>query len=180
MIDYKSLLNDAMLSVVKKALTDIQKSGLTEDQSLYISFHTNYPEVVLSKSIKEKYPQEITIVLQHQFDSLVVSKGAFSVSLAFGGMPETIVVPFKSLTNFVDPNANFSIQFYDMEDVENIENHNTSHFNKADVENITTLRHHINADPNSINTMTQNIQSTTNKPGNVIMLDKFRKNNKKQ
>lgn len=180
MIDYKSLLNEAMLSVVKKTLTYIQEFGLTKDQSLYISFHTNHPSVVLSKAVKEKYPQEITIVLQHQFDNLVVSKENFSVNLAFGGMPETIIVPFQALTNFVDPNANFSIQFYEMDDKEEIEDYDDTTMDKADIQNITTLRQKSCSDTNHKKHIKKDTDLKTSKSGDIVMLDKFRKDHTKQ
>lgn len=179
MIDYKSLLNDAMIDVVKKAFINVQKIGLDEGRSLYISFCTDHPGVVLSHQVKDQYPQEITIVLQHQFDNLVVLDDRFSVNLAFGGVSENIIVPFKSLTNFADPDANFSIQFYQYEDVKDI---CASRSNKSNVKNIipnkntSTGRRKKNLD----NSKTDEISKLgKNTMDNIVMLDKFRKNHKK-
>jgi len=110
-VDYQYLIDQAMLGIVKKVLLDVQNHGLLNDYSLYISFHTNHPNVILSKRVKQNYPKEITIVLQHQFKGLQVKDDKFSVNLAFHGAPETIEVPFAALTDFADPIANFSIQF---------------------------------------------------------------------
>jgi len=110
-IDYQSLLEEAMLDVFKKTLMAVEKYGLDQEQSFYISFRTNHPGVVLSNSVRQKYPQEITIVLQYQYRRLKVTEEKFSVNISFGGIPETIEVPFDAMISFVDPDASFSLQF---------------------------------------------------------------------
>ena len=111
MTPYQELLDEAMLSIVRRVLLKAQLDGIEDDQSFYISFITDHPGVVLSKHVKSRYPNEITIVLQYQFRDLHVSDDKFIVNIAFGGIPETIAVPFAAITAFVDPNANFSLQF---------------------------------------------------------------------
>lgn len=110
-IDYQALIDAALLDIVRKILRDVQEEGLLENQSFYISFNTDYPGVVLSKRVKSLYPEEITIVLQHQYKDLKVFDNKFSVNLAFGGVSETVQVPFLALTGFADPMAGFSLQF---------------------------------------------------------------------
>jgi hypothetical protein len=110
-IDYQEMLDDAMLEMVKKILTKIQREGLQDGQCFYVSFRTDIPKVVLSGTVKKRYPQEITIVLQYQFRSLNVKQDSFSVNVSFGGVGETIEVPFHALTSFVDPASKFSLQF---------------------------------------------------------------------
>ncbi len=110
-INYQQLLDEAMLGIVKHILTKLQDRTIDDEQCFYISFRTDHPEVILSKSVKIRYPQEITIVLQYQYKELRVLADRFSVNIAFGGVPETIEVPFDSLVSFVDPAANFSLQF---------------------------------------------------------------------
>lgn len=172
MIDYTLFLNDAMIGVVKKALVHVQKMGLDKGCGMYISFRTYYPGVVLSNRVKNQYPQEITIVLQHQFNNLVVLDDSFSVNLAFGRVSENITVPFRSLTNFADPNANFSIQFYEYENVKDI---HVLRSDKSNIKNITGNRN------KSLDNLKQDktSKSNKNKTDNVVILDKFRQNHKK-
>ena len=109
--DYQSLMNEAVLNIIKKVLVAVQDKTIDSNQALYISFLTNFKGVVLSEAVKKQYPKEITIVLQHQFKNLKVSEDKFSVSIAFKGVIENIEVPFSSITNFLDPGANFGFQF---------------------------------------------------------------------
>ena len=89
---------------------------------LYISFRTNRSDVVLSNRIKNAYPEEITIVLENQFRNLCVDDNDFSVTLAFGGIDETIKVPFQALTGFTDRKANFNIRFNQKIPIRSIKN----------------------------------------------------------
>jgi uncharacterized protein len=109
-IDYQALIDDAMLGIVRKALLQAQEDGLSDDQSFYISFQTDHPEVVLSKYVKSQYPKEITIVLQYQYKDLRVLSDRFLVNISFGGVSQTIQVPFSAITSFSDPSVNFSLQ----------------------------------------------------------------------
>lgn len=127
-IDYQILLDEAMLDIVKKVLKQAQDEGLEDEQSFYISFRTDFPEVILSKSIKARYPKEITIVLQYQYKNLQVLQDSFSVNIAFNGISETIVIPFFALTSFSDPSADFSLRF------RNFKNKNNEPKKNADVE----------------------------------------------
>jgi hypothetical protein len=120
-IDYQALLDESMIDLVKKVLIIIQNQGLNEHQSFYVSFRTNLPNVVLSKRVRKLYPEEITIILQYQFRDLYVLPDRFSVSIAFSGINETIEVPFNALTSFVDPVANFSLQFKTYDQASDIE-----------------------------------------------------------
>ncbi len=110
-VDYQVLIDEAMLSIVQKILKHTQDEGLEDEQCFYISFRTDYPEVILSKNVKARYPKEITIVLQYQYRDLRVLEDRFSVNIAFGGISETIEIPFAALTGFADPSVNFSLQF---------------------------------------------------------------------
>lgn len=110
-IDYQILIDEAMLGIVQKILQHTQDEGLKDEQCFYISFRTDYPEVILSKNVKARYPKEITIVLQYQYKDLRVLEDRFSVNIAFNGIGENIEVPFSALTGFADPSVNFSLQF---------------------------------------------------------------------
>ncbi|MGE3230233.1 MAG: SspB family protein [Hyphomicrobium sp.] len=112
-IDYEGLAQDAMRSVVRKVLVSTAKSGLPGDHHFYISFDTEAPGVSLSRRLKEKYPKEMTIVLQHRFWDLAVSEDRFEVKLTFDGIPERLVVPFAAIKVFFDPSVRFGLQFED-------------------------------------------------------------------
>ncbi|MGD9785981.1 MAG: SspB family protein [Hyphomicrobiaceae bacterium] len=110
-IDYEALQQDAMRGVVKAVLAETAKSGLPGDHHFYVSFNTRAPGVSLSRRLKEKYPQEMTIVLQHRFWGLTVFEERFEVNLTFDGIPERLVVPFQAIRVFVDPSVRFGLQF---------------------------------------------------------------------
>ena len=110
-IDYGQLLNEAMYIIVKKVLRLVEKEGLPGNHHFFISFATNYPDVVVSKRLLAQYPKEMTIVLQYQFDHLKVTDDHFSVSLNFNGVNEHLIVPFAAIEVFADPSVSFSLQF---------------------------------------------------------------------
>ncbi|HEX4891648.1 MAG TPA: ClpXP protease specificity-enhancing factor SspB [Hyphomicrobiaceae bacterium] len=114
-IDYESLAQDAMQEamrgVVRAVLAKVAASGLSGDHHFYIAFHTQAPGVTISKRLKEKYPLEMTIVLQHRFWDLEVGDDKFSVKLTFDGIPERLIVPFKALKVFYDPSVPYGLQF---------------------------------------------------------------------
>jgi hypothetical protein len=110
-IDYESLAQDAMRGVIRTVLARTAKSGLPGDHHFYISFDTQAPGVVLSKRLKDKYPEEMTIVLQHRFWDLAVTEDRFEVKLTFDGIPERLVVPFSALKVFFDPSVRYGLQF---------------------------------------------------------------------
>ncbi len=112
-IDYEGLAQEAMRGVVRQVLVRTAKSGLAGDHHFYISFDTEAPGASLSKRLKEKYPREMTIVLQHRFWDLVVSEDRFEVKLTFDGIPERLVVPFEAIKVFFDPSVRFGLQFED-------------------------------------------------------------------
>lgn len=119
-INYIQIVDESMREIAHKTLDFVSKEGMQGDHHLYISFLTNYPGIVLSDRMREKYPEEITIVLQHQFSNLEVFGNKFSVRLGFNGVLENIVVPYKALTSFADPSVKFAIQFTDFSNFENM------------------------------------------------------------
>ncbi|PPC85966.1 MAG: hypothetical protein CTY31_09865 [Hyphomicrobium sp.] len=112
-IDYEALQQDAMRGVVRAVLQQTVKNGLPGDHHFYVSFLTQAPGVILSKRLKEKYPQEMTIVLQHRFWDLIVTDERFEVKLTFDGIPERLVVPYNAIKVFIDPSVRFGLQFDD-------------------------------------------------------------------
>jgi hypothetical protein len=112
-IDYETLAQDALRGLVRTVLIQTAKSGLPGDHHFYISFDTTATGVVLSKRLKDKYPQEMTVVLQHRFWDLVVQEDRFEVKLTFDGIPERLVVPFAAIRVFFDPSVRYGLQFED-------------------------------------------------------------------
>ncbi len=111
LIRYDLLTQDALRGVVRTVLMDVAKNGLPGDHHFFISFSTTAPGVRVSNRLRESYPDEMTVVLQHQFWDLEVTDTGFSISLSFNGVPERLVVPYASIKGFLDPSVQFGLQF---------------------------------------------------------------------
>lgn len=110
-IDYGKLIDDAMHVIVRQALGYVKNGSLPGKHHFFISFLTSYPGVKISESLKSRYPDEMTIVLQHQFEELKITDKYFSVVLSFDNVKENITIPFDSLVAFADPSVKFGLQF---------------------------------------------------------------------
>ena len=110
LIRYDLLVQDALRSVVRKVLADTARSGLVGDHHFNIAFKTQAPGVVVPASVKQRFPDEMSIILQHEFWDLVVSQDAFEVSLNFSRKPERLTVPFDAITGFTDPSVPFGFK----------------------------------------------------------------------
>jgi len=108
---YDLLAQRALLGVVRSALEKVARDGLPGEHHFFISFATAAPGVQVSAALRQRFPEEMTIVLQHTFWNLEVSQKRFSVKLSFDNVPETLVVPFAALTGFFDPSVQFGLQF---------------------------------------------------------------------
>ena len=111
LIRYDLLVQDALKGVVRKVLTDAAERGLPGDHHFYVSFRTGEPGLRMSQRLRDKYPEEMTIILQHQFWDLAVTEHAFEVGLSFSGIPERLLIPFDALTGFFDPSVQFGLKF---------------------------------------------------------------------
>jgi uncharacterized protein len=110
-IRYDILTQDALRGVVRTVLEDAARNGLPGEHHFYVAFDTRADGVKLSQRMRTQYPEEMTVVLQHQFWDLVVTDEQFEVGLSFGGVPERVVVPFAAIKSFVDPSVQFGVQF---------------------------------------------------------------------
>jgi hypothetical protein len=110
-IRYDLLTQQALRGVVRSVLTDTAKKGLPGDHHFYISFDTKVDGVHMSDRLRAQYPDEMTIILQHQFWDLKVSEAEFEVGLSFGGVPERLTVPYEAINGFFDPSVQFGLQF---------------------------------------------------------------------
>ncbi|KRE00310.1 Stringent starvation protein B [Bosea sp. Root381] len=108
---YDLMVQDALKGVVRKILTEAGRDGLPGDHHFYITFRTGAPGVRVSQRLRDKHPDEMTIVLQHQFWDLSVSDHAFEVGLSFSGVPERLLIPFDAITTFFDPSVQFGLKF---------------------------------------------------------------------
>ena len=110
-IRYDVLARDALRGVLRRVLTDAAANGLPGEHHFFITFISTADGVKLSPRLLAQYPQEMTVILQHQFWDLVVTEERFEVGLSFGGVPERLVVPFSSIKSFFDPSVQFGLQF---------------------------------------------------------------------
>jgi hypothetical protein len=110
-IRYDVLARDALRGVLRRVLADAAEHGLPGEHHFFITFLSTADGVKLSPRLLAQYPEEMTVILQHQFWDLVVSDDRFEVGLSFGGIPERLVVPFNSIKSFFDPSVQFGLQF---------------------------------------------------------------------
>tara|TARA_B100000214_G_scaffold364045_1_gene330190 strand:- start:543 stop:992 length:450 start_codon:yes stop_codon:yes gene_type:complete len=110
-IDYDSLTVTAMRDLVKKVLSQVSKNGLPDKHHFYITFITHFMGVTIPDIIKNKYPDEMTIVIENSFWDLRIDREDFSIKLSFDGIKNELIIPFNSLTAFSDPYANFHLKF---------------------------------------------------------------------
>lgn len=110
-INYGRLMHKALRQLISDVLAQVAKNGLPGKHHFYITFDTSHPGVDMARSLKERYPDEMTIVMQDWFSDLAVMKDRFTVTLNFGNVPEPIVVPFEAIKTFVDPSVEFGLRF---------------------------------------------------------------------
>ena len=111
LFDYPQMVQTALRGVVREALVRTAREGLRGAHHFYISFRTHVSGVVLPAYLLEKYPEEMTIILQHQFWGLEVGEQEFSVTVSFQNRPEQLTIPFAAITSFADPSVKFGLQF---------------------------------------------------------------------
>jgi uncharacterized protein len=110
-IRYDVLARDALRGVLRRVLADAAEHGLPGEHHFFITFISTAEGVKLSPRLLAQYPEEMTVILQHQFWDLVVTEDRFEVGLSFGGIPERLVVPFSAIKSFFDPSVQFGLQF---------------------------------------------------------------------
>lgn len=151
---YDKMVEKALRGVVQQALAEVVADGLTDEHHFYITFFTDHPGVKIPSYLKERYPGEMTIVLQHQFYDLEVDDQKFSVMLSFNNVPERLTIPLAAITIFADPSVNFALQFQPLSDDAEDEMH-------FDAEELDEER-----------------EDKQKKKGEVVSLDQFRKKDK--
>lgn len=110
-IDYGNLMHDAMRGLIQKVLVGIAKDGLPGQHHFFITFDTMHPDVEIADWLSDRYPEEMTVVIQHWFENLVVSDEGFAITLNFGDNPEPMFIPYDAIKTFVDPSVEFGLRF---------------------------------------------------------------------
>jgi hypothetical protein len=108
---YDQLAQNALRGVVRDALRRVEKSGLPGEHHFYIAFNTKFPGVDIGERMAQRYPREMTIVIQHQYENLVVREDRFEVELSFDNIVEKLIIPFNAVKGFLDPAVQFGLQF---------------------------------------------------------------------
>ncbi|WP_136441562.1 SspB family protein [Pacificoceanicola onchidii] len=117
-IDYGRLMHRAMRGLIQEVLEDVRDNGLPGEHHFFITFDTGHPDAELADWLSDRYPGEMTVVMQHWFDDLDVSDEGFAVSLNFGDAPERLYIPYDAIKTFVDPSVEFGLRFESQDDEE--------------------------------------------------------------
>lgn len=150
-IDYGSLMHAAMRGLIQQVLADVAEGGLPGAHHFFITFDTMHPDVELADWLSDRYPEEMTIVVQNWFDNLEVTDDGFSITLNFGDSPEPLYIPYDAIKTFVDPSVEFGLRFETSETTEEPD------------------------DPDPDPDETREDEDGHRKEGEVVRLDSFRK-----
>jgi hypothetical protein len=156
-IDYGNLMHTAMRGLIKTVLQDIADNGLPGAHHFFITFDTSHPDAEMADWLSDRYPGEMTVVIQHWFDNLVVGQEGFSVTLNFGDSPEPLYIPYDAIKTFVDPSVEFGLRFESAEE-------------EDEDEEVAPLPATVNTAP-----MAEDAEETAKPDAQVVSLDSFRK-----
>lgn len=110
-IDYGNLMHEAMRGLIRKVLLDVAERGLPGNHHFFITFDTTHPDAELADWLSDRYPGEMTVVMQHWYDKLEITEDGFSITLNFGDAPEPLYIPYDAIRTFVDPSVEFGLRF---------------------------------------------------------------------
>jgi hypothetical protein len=110
-IEYGNLMHDAMRGLIRRVLEQVAETGLPGAHHFFITFDTSHPDAELADWLSDRYPSEMTVVMQHWYDNLDVGEDGFAVTLNFGDQPEPLYIPYDSIRTFVDPSVEFGLRF---------------------------------------------------------------------
>lgn len=161
---YDRMVESALRGVVRQAVGEVQQRGLPGDHHFYITFMTDYPGVKIPDYLRERYPGEMTIVLQYQFENLTIDEQNIGVTLSFNNVPERLIVPLAAVTIFADPSVNFALQFQPLGDM--IEEH--------EAQILSSLSDEDDHEPDPHAPKGKKGKNSA-QSGEIISLDKFRK-----
>ncbi len=115
-IEYGNLMHRAMRGLIQSVLQDVADNGLPGSHHFFITFDTNHPDVAIADWLSDRYPGDMTVVIQHWFDNLEVTDEGFSITLNFGDSPEPMYIPYDAIVTFVDPSVEFGLRFEHQDD----------------------------------------------------------------
>ncbi len=159
--DYETIVQRALRGAVKESLEMVRDHGFSGSHHFYITFQTNRTDVTIPEFLREKHPEEITIVLQHQFWDLIVTDTGFSVSLSFNDKHESLKVPYAAIVSFLDPSVKFGLQFVPDE----------APTLNADVTSLKTK----DTPSDKVSSSSDTKKPATTHVDNVVTMDQFRK-----
>jgi len=155
-IDYGNLMHDAMRGLIRNVLLDVAAHGLPGNHHFFITFDTAHPDAELADWLSDRYPGEMTVVMQHWYDNLEVTEEGFSITLNFGDAPEPLYIPYDAIRTFVDPSVEFGLRFEQQEGEEE----------DADAPTPALLQEHEDE---------LEVEEETPKDAEIVSLDSFRK-----
>lgn len=154
-IDYGNLMHQAMRGLIRTVLDDVAQNGLPGAHHFFITFDTTHPDAQIAEWLSDRYPGEMTVVMQHWFDNLDVGADGFSVTLNFGDAPETLYIPYDAIKTFVDPSVEFGLRFESADEETTEEDPSPDNSDGEDTDDPAT--------------------EDTRPDGEVVSLDQFRK-----
>ena len=164
-IDYGNLMHRAMRSLIQNVLSDVAAHGLPGEHHFFITFDTMHPDVEIADWLSDRYPNEMTVVIQHWFDNLDVTDEGFAITLNFGETPEPLYIPYDAIQTFVDPSVEFGLRFETQAEEDDSEDDATV----ADISDAEAPMEEM-AEPEPEAT------ADDRKEAQVVSLDQFRKN----
>ena len=167
-IDYGNLMHNAMRGLIRQVLENVRKDGLPGDHHFFIFFDTMHPDVELADWLSDRYPEEMTVVIQHWFDNLEVNEDSFSITLNFGDSPEPLFIPYDAIRTFVDPSVEFGLRFETQEtDEDDLEDEDDLDPVASDVSEFSAAPVKASQDEPS--------DDSAPKEAEIVSLDQFRK-----
>ena len=152
-IDYGNLMHTAMRGLIRTVLLDIADNGLPGNHHFFITFDTGHPDAELADWLSDRYPGEMTVVMQHWFDNLEVGEEGFAITLNFGDAPEPLYIPYNAIKTFVDPSVEFGLRFESADD---------------EPEGDASV-------PTPVEELVNNVEEDSKPDAEVVSLDSFRK-----
>ncbi|NUH64329.1 hypothetical protein HTT03_03300 [Sulfitobacter sp. S0837] len=135
-IDYGNLMHEAMRGLIRKVLHDVSDNGLPGNHHFFITFDTSHPDAELADWLSDRYPGEMTVVMQHWYDGLEVSEDGFAITLNFGDAPEPLYIPYDAIRTFVDPSVEFGLRFEQQDTEEEAEEDEDTALDQTDQEDL--------------------------------------------